>query len=197
MAEAVPLFLRQFVRTPRSVGAVLPSSSALAAAMLAPIDFAQAQTIVEFGPGTGAITRHISQRLRPGSRYLGIELSASFCRSLRVAYPRLEFVQGNVTDLPRILASHGIEQIDAIVSGLPWASLPLSLQERVFTEVEHALAPNGLFITFAYLHGLMLPGARALRRRLRRGFAQFRRSRPVWANVPPALAYVCRKGPAG
>jgi len=197
MAEAVPLFLRQFVRTPRSVGAVLPSSSALAEAMLAPIDFAHARTVVEFGPGTGAITRHIAHRLRPGSRYLGIELSASFCRTLHAAFPRLEFAHGNVAELPRILASHGIEQIDAIVSGLPWASLPLSLQERVFIDMEHALAPNGVFVTFAYLHGLMLPGARALRRRLRRGFPQFRRSTPIWANVPPALAYVCRKGPEG
>ena len=53
------LFLRQFVQSPRTVGAVLPSSPALARAMLAPIDFASARTIVEFGPGTGAFTREI------------------------------------------------------------------------------------------------------------------------------------------
>jgi len=68
------VFLRQFITSPRSVGAILPSSAALAEAMVAPIDFAKGPTIVEFGPGTGAFTRTIAQRLRPPGRYLGIEL---------------------------------------------------------------------------------------------------------------------------
>ena len=60
------VFFRQFLRSPRSIGAVLPSSPALARVMLAPIDFSTAQAIVEFGPGTGALTREIAARLAPG-----------------------------------------------------------------------------------------------------------------------------------
>lgn len=193
MSQTAPLFLQQFVRKPRSVGAVLPSSPALASVMLRPVDFAAARCVVEFGPGTGAFTRHIAERLQPGCRYIGIELNGTFCRSLSAAFPDLTFVHGSAAELLRILAAQDVPLVDAIVSGLPWASLPVSLQERVFHAVEHALAPRGVFVTFAYLHGLMLPGAHALRRRLHRGFAEVSRSRPVWANVPPALAYVCRK----
>jgi phospholipid N-methyltransferase len=191
---AAGLFLRQFVRSPRSVGAILPSSPALARTMLAPIDFAAARVIVEFGPGTGAFTAEIVRRLRPGCRYLGIELSGDFVRELAGRFPALTFVNGSVADLTGILAAHDIGVIDAIVCGLPWASLPISLQDTVFAAMDHALAPGGVFVTFGYLQSLVLPPAWALRQRLARSFAQVARSPVVWANVPPAFAYICRKG---
>jgi phosphatidylethanolamine/phosphatidyl-N-methylethanolamine N-methyltransferase len=187
------LFLRQFVQSPRTVGAVLPSSGELAGAMLAPIDFAAARTIVEFGPGTGAFTREIAARLAPGCRYLGIELNETFVRELAAEFPRLTFVQGSVVDLDQILSAHGTSQIDAIVCGLPWATLPISLQDTVFGAIDRALVPGGAFMTFGYLQSLILPGAWALRRRLRQNFAEVGHSSVVWRNVPPAFAYICRK----
>jgi phospholipid N-methyltransferase len=193
MTRQAALFLRQFVRSPRSVGAVLPSSAALARAMLAPIDFTSARTIVEFGPGTGAFTRHIAARLAPGCRYLGIELNPDFVRGLAKAFPSLAFVHGSVADLGQILAARRIGPIDAIVCGLPWASLPMSLQETVFAAIDLTLVPGGVLATFGYLQSLALPGAWTLRRRLRRDFAEVGHSPVVWGNVPPAFAYICRK----
>jgi phosphatidylethanolamine/phosphatidyl-N-methylethanolamine N-methyltransferase len=186
-------FLRQFVQSPRTVGAVMPSSAALARAMLTPIDFASARTIVEFGPGTGAFTRAIAARLAPGCRYLGIELNSEFVRGLANTFPTLAFVHGSVADLRQILATQGIGPVDAIVCGLPWATLPISLQETVFAAIDLALVPGGVFATFGYLQSLVLPGAWALRRRLHRNFAEVGRSPVVWGNVPPAFAYICRK----
>ncbi len=193
MTRQTTLFLRQFVQSPHTVGAVLPSSAALARAMLTPIDFATARTIVEFGPGTGAFTRQIAARLAPGCRYLGIELNPHFVRRLATAFPSLSFVHGNVADLTQILATQGIGPVDAIVCGLPWATLPISLQRTVFAAMDLALAPGGVFVTFGYLQSLVLPGAWALRRRLRHYFADVGHSPVVWGNVPPAFAYVCRK----
>ena len=107
--------------------------------------------------------------------------------------PKLTFVAASVEDLDKILAEHGIEQIDAIICGLPWASLPLAVQERAFGHVSRFLVKDGLVITFAYLQGLVFPGARALRRRFDTIFSKVSRTRIIWANVPPAFAYVCRK----
>jgi phosphatidylethanolamine/phosphatidyl-N-methylethanolamine N-methyltransferase len=193
MMRTAPLFLRQFVRSPRTTGAVLPSSAALARAMLAPIDFASARTIVEFGPGTGAFTRAIAARLASGCQYLGIDLNREFVRALGAEFPQLIFIHGSVADLTQILAARGIDSIDAIVCGLPWAWLPIPLQQTVFAAIDRALVPEGVFVTFGYLQSLTLPGAWALRRRLSRSFAQVDRSPVVWANVPPAFAYICRK----
>ncbi len=186
------VFFRQFLRSPRSIGAVMPSSPALARAMLAPIDFPSARAIVEFGPGTGAFTREIVTRLAPGCRYLGIELNHRFVHELTRAFPRLDFVQGSVADLGEILAEQRIGAVDAIVCGLPWATLPVSLQDTVFSAMRTALRPQAVFVTFGYLQSLVLPGAQALRRRLRREFAHVTQTSPIWGNVPPAFAYICR-----
>jgi phosphatidylethanolamine/phosphatidyl-N-methylethanolamine N-methyltransferase len=193
MTRTAVLFLRQFARSPWTVGAVLPSSAALARAMLAPIDFASARAIVEFGPGTGAFTRSIAARLAPGSRYLGIELNPSFVQELATEFPRLTFAHGSVVDLTEILARHSIDAIDAIVCGLPWATLPIALQGAVFAAMDQVLVPGGVFVTFGYLQSLVLPAAWELRRRLRRGFIEVSYSPVVWGNVPPAFAYICRK----
>ena len=80
--------------------------------------FRSARAIVEFGPGTGAFTREIAARLAPGCRYLGIELNPTFVRDLAGKFPRLTFVHGSVADLTRVLVTHGIAAIDAIVCGL-------------------------------------------------------------------------------
>lgn len=193
MFRAARLFIGQIVGAPRAVGAVLPSSRALGDAMVEPIDFAKARVIVEFGAGTGALTHAIVPHLTPEHRYLGIELNAAFVEHLRQEFPKLTFVAASVEDLDRILAEHGIESIDAIICGLPWASLPVAVQERAFGHVSRFLVKDGLFITFAYLQGLPLPAARALRRRLGEMFSKVSRTRIIWGNVPPAFAYVCRK----
>lgn len=193
MFRAARLFIGQIMGAPRAVGAVLPSSRALGEVMVEPVDFTRARVIVEFGAGTGALTRSIAARLTPDHRYLGIELNAAFVEHLRREFPKLTFVVASVEDLDSILAAHGIEAIDAIICGLPWASLPVAVQERAFGHVSRFLSKGGLFITFAYLQGLPLPAARALRQRLGAMFASVTRTRIIWGNVPPAFAYVCRK----
>jgi phosphatidylethanolamine/phosphatidyl-N-methylethanolamine N-methyltransferase len=194
LSSSAGLFFQQFTRSPRTIGAVLPSSTALARIMLAPIDFGSARTIVEFGPGTGAFTRAIAARLRPGCRYIGVELNPAFTHALAGRFPHLEFVNGSAADLSKILAERQISHVEAIVCGLPWATLPVSLQEAVFSAMDRALSPRGVFVTFGYFQSLVMPAAQVLRRRLLRAFAEVRRSPVVWANVPPAFAYICRKG---
>jgi phospholipid N-methyltransferase len=186
-------FLTQLRAAPRAVGAIAPSSRALAEAMVAPIDFAQAGAIVELGPGTGSITAAIARRLNDRTRYLGIEISEGFCRTLKRRFPGLDFVNGSAEDLQSILIASGIDAVDTVICGLPWASLPTELQTRILAGVVDSLRPGGVFVTFAYLQGLLLPAARALRRRLRREFAIVETTRIVWGNLPPAFAYVCRK----
>ena len=193
MRGPVGLFISQIWRAPRAVGAALPSSRGLALEIVTPVDFAKARTVVEFGPGTGPFTGEIVARMPEGSRYVGIELNGEFCAHLRERFPKLDIVEDSVENLEKILDERGIATVDAIVCGLPWASLPLTVQERAFAAIERRLVPGGLFMTFAYLQGLPFPGARALRRRLSELFSSVTRSRIVWANVPPAFVYICRK----
>jgi len=185
-------FLAQLLKNPRSIGAIAPSSKHLTRAMLAPIDFTKLRTLVEFGPGTGAMTEIIQERIGKNQNYLGIELNETFCAVLRHKFPHLNFVNRSACDLGEILKEQGLSQVDAIICGLPWASLPLFVQQQTIEEMLKCLAPGGIFVTFAYVQGTMLPGAFALRRRLRGSFKNVTTTKIVWRNFPPAFAYVCQ-----
>ena len=184
-------FVREFLRDPRSIGAIAPSSSALAQTMLAAAELSSRTTIFEFGPGTGAFTKSISAQLRPDQRYVGIERNAHFTTLLAAKYPRLTFVCGSVEDLQEIAAGLGVSAIDAIISGLPWASLPLATQTKTFDAMRALMPANSVFATFAYLQGLLLPNARALRARLDAEFSNVTSGPIVWRNMPPAVIYKC------
>lgn len=184
-------FLTQFRNAPRSVGAIVPSSRELAEAMIAPIDFKAARVIVEFGPGTGSMTAAILKKLGPDTKYIGVEINETFCQTLTLRFPELHFFNRGAQDIKEILASLGLESVDAIVCGLPWASLPIELQNRIMAAITEVLKPGGIFVTFAYLQGLILPAAGMLRRRLKSQFAAVKTTKIVWRNVPPAFAYVC------
>src|SRR5262249_9703482 len=108
-------FMLQFRRHPRSVGAILPSSRELAERMGAPIDFARASPIVEFGPGAGVFTAAIARNLRHHSRYLGIEINDAFHKTLTARFPHLAFFHRSAEHVEDILAEQGIDAADAIV----------------------------------------------------------------------------------
>ena len=84
-------FLREFFRNWKTVGAVAPSSPALAAQMMASAQVGKARHILELGPGTGAFTAAIQGSMPDGSLYLGIEINALFADQLRQRFTSMSF----------------------------------------------------------------------------------------------------------
>jgi phosphatidylethanolamine/phosphatidyl-N-methylethanolamine N-methyltransferase len=187
------LFIREFLARPFLIGAVAPSSPHLARKMVEGVDFRHTRTVVEFGPGTGSFTSQILQRLQPDSRYLAIELSTAMATAWRKRYPKATLYQGSVAQVDRICKDEGIEQVDVIFSGLPWASFDDDLQEEILDASLRVLKPGGQLITFGYQVGTMLPKGRRFYRRLPRYFSSVERSDYVWLNVPPAFVVRCTK----
>ncbi len=185
-------FLGAFLRHPRTVGAVLPSSRFLAQALAGKLDLVAGDLVVEYGPGTGPMTAVIQAQLRPGLHYLGIERDAGFCARLRQRFPGLRFCEGSVEDVEHLLARHDLPRPRVIVSGLPFASLPAPVQDRVIAGTRRALRDDGEFRTFQYVHAYGLPSAVRFRRAMAARFAHFQRSRPVLRNVPPAYVLTYR-----
>lgn len=79
-------FFLQFLKNPRSIGAVAPSGKFLARKMMEPIDFERTKCIVEFGPGTGAFTREIMKRKGKDTKLILIEQNQIFCNRLKERY---------------------------------------------------------------------------------------------------------------
>ena len=185
-------FQWEFVRHPGTVGAIAASSSSLAREMVQGFDWHRIRTVVEYGPGTGAITGEILGRLQPGARYAAIEINPQFVQHLRTRYPGVAIHQNSAVDVASVCAQEGFASLDAIVCGLPWASFGAPLQTAILDAAIAMLEPDGQFATFAYLQGLLLPGGMKIRRRLQRCFASVESSRVVWRNLPPAFVYRCR-----
>jgi phospholipid N-methyltransferase len=186
-------FFRAFVKQPAVVGAFLPSSRALADAMLDRANLDQARTVVELGPGTGAVTGPILDRVRSSTLFLALELHQGHVRELRRRFPRLRVYRDSAEHLRRYLARYRRRTADTVVSGLPWANMSAQQQEQILKSVIECLRANGTFVTFGYTHVQWLPGARRFRDLLRRNFRVVEQSSTVWRNLPPALVYSCRQ----
>ena len=179
-------FFRTFLRHPTKVGAVLPSSARLARELAGDLDLQAGDVVVEFGPGTGPITAVIAQQLRPDVDFVAIERDPGFHGRLRERFPSLDIHLGSAEDVAGILAERGLGAPRYILSGLPFASLPLPVQEGVIRGVSTVLRPDGEFRTFQYVHAYGLPAARKFRQAMQDRFLRQRRSSAVLRNAPPA-----------
>ena len=181
-------FFGRFLRNPASVGAVLPSSRYLSRAMVGRLDLAPGELVVEFGPGTGPATAAVSEVLPKHSQYLGIELDPRFHRLLTERFPTMAFHHGSAADLRTILADRGLPRPARILSGLPFASFPATIQDGIIDQVVWALRDSdGDFRTFQYVHAYGLRAARRFRALMRERFDGFERIGPIVRNVPPAF----------
>ncbi len=186
-------FLKAFLRKPMRMGSACPSSPALARAMLQECDLQTARVVVELGPGTGAFTRLILDRIGRQTLFLALELDETCVTRLRDELDRVVVYHDSAERLADYLARHDHAQADCVISGLPWTNMGRQIQDSILGAVVRSLTPCGVFTTFAYAHGYWLPTAVRFRRRLREHFRSVKTSRLVWRNLPPAYVYRCRR----
>jgi phospholipid N-methyltransferase len=175
------------------MGAVLPSSRHLARRLLEGHDLEHGAIVVELGPGTGAITRHIEKRLGPATRCLALELDAQASRLLQRRHPRVTVINDSAENLGRHLTDHGAERAESIISGIPWAAMSPSLQRTMLAGLAGKLAPGGRFSTFTYIQSPHTRKGAACAQLLQQLFARVQRSPTVWRNFPPAFVYHCEQ----
>lgn len=182
---AAMLFARNFLRHPRMLGSIVPSSRFLVRRLLAQIDWSRARVIVEYGPGIGVVTRQILRNMRPDATLIVIEMNPEFVEFLSSAIvdERLKVVEGSADNVVEILRSCGHLTADYIVSGIPFSTMPSEVRERTLHDTNAALAPGGVFVVFQF-------STRVLRD-LRRIFRDVRR-RFEFLNVLPAHLFICR-----
>ena len=175
------LFLRSFIRDPRKVGAVLPTSRRAVRDMLDLAPIASARQVVELGAGTGVYTGELLERLGPGAVLLAFEIDARMAARLgeRIRDARLEVVNDSAETLEAHLDGRSA---DVIVSGLPFTSLPGGMRDAILDAARRALAADGTMLVLQY--------SPFIRGELERRFGSVRR-RISPLNVPPAFLFAC------
>lgn len=143
-------FLLGFVRDPAGVGSVVPSSRRLERRLTRNARIAQARTVVELGPGTGGTTRAFLDAMSPHARLLAIELDPLFARRIGEQVPdrRLHVECGSAERIGEMLAARRLPAPDAIVSGIPFSTMPQDVGERIAAAVATVLRPGGVFVAY-------------------------------------------------
>lgn len=181
-------FFVQFLKNPRSIGAIAPSSKYLARKMMKPIHFSTAKCIVEYGPGSGAFTKELVKRKNADTVLILIEQNVQFYKQLQRKYGEQENVHvifGSAERVGSYLAEYGFFHTDYIVSGLPFTSLPENISDKIFVNTQTVLGRKGVFITFQY--------SMVKQKLFERYFKLVGGLLEFW-NIPPAYVLVMKAG---
>jgi phospholipid N-methyltransferase len=201
-------FLTQFLRNYQTTGSIIPSGRALGGALCRYVgQSGEPQRILEAGPGTGAVTRCIVDRMRQRDQLWMVELNPSFAAHLRRAFDetpalrhaadRCHLVEGSVQQL-----GHD-SQFDLVISGLPFNNFSPEDVRHILHAYGKLLKPGGVLSFFQYIlirPAKMFVSAGAERDRLKGvgealdgllGEREFAREW-VWVNVPPAWVHHVR-----
>ena len=180
------LFLVEYVRSVRTVGAVTPSSRFLARKMVAAAGVDTAKVIVEYGPGTGVFTREIIALKQPAARVIVIEANRAFYEQLVRLYghePSVTIVHDSAERIKKILTDQHIKHpVDCIISGLPFAALPAAVSTRILEATKRIMRPQGAFVTFQYT---------LLKKNYFHGFFDHIVMTREYRNMPPAYILRC------
>lgn len=145
-------FFQAFCRSPRVVASVIPSSPFLERRVVTAADTTAAGVVVELGPGTGGITRALLSAMRPEARLVAIERTVDFVESLQqIDDHRLDVVHGCASSIGVELERCGCPTADAVISGIPFFTLPEALAGQIVTAIHAALGPNGKFVAYQFM----------------------------------------------
>lgn len=155
-------FFRGFVAHPRRVGSIVPSSRSLTRRVIRTARLHQAQCVVELGPGIGSTTRDFLAAMRSDAALLAIELDAGFHARIlkKIADARLHAQWSSAERIGELLRAGRLPAPDAVVSGIPFSTMPAHVARRIVSAIHGALAPGGRFVAYqlrAHVADFMVP----------------------------------------
>ena len=176
------VFLEGFLRNPVMVGSIIPSSRFTIDKMLAPVDWGNCKLFVEYGPGVGTFCRPVLDRLPRDGQLIVIDTNPLFIDYLKQTITDSRFVPvlGSAADVEAIVRTHGHEQADYVVSGLPFSTLPDGVGPAIAAATHRVLRKGGAFLVYQFT-----PRARDF---MARHFARIDSGMEL-INVPPCFLY--------
>jgi phosphatidylethanolamine/phosphatidyl-N-methylethanolamine N-methyltransferase len=202
------IFLKQFLEQFQTTGAVMPSGKPLASALCRFVGSSPSpQRILEVGPGTGAVTTTLVERMRDEDHLCLIEINQTFVTHLKTAFKerpplrakahRVDVIHGRLEDLK----DDG--RYDLIVSGLPLNNFSVEAVEQILDGFGRLLKPGGVLSFFEYIAVRSMKSwvsSKEERERLRVIGGLLHRTLDgreiqrdwVWPNVPPAWVHHVR-----
>ncbi|BAK67760.1 conserved hypothetical protein [Sphingobium sp. SYK-6] len=179
-------FLHAWIRKPRQTASIVPSSPYLGRMMASQID-PQGGPVIEFGGGTGALTRQILATGLPSDQLEVVEINETLARNLRRSLHGVRVIEAPAQSV-LAEAAGGAGGYQCVISGLPLLAMSKSLQHAIVAEAFRLLRPGGAFIQFTY--SPRPPLAESVADALDLGVE---RIGTIVRNVPPATVFRYRR----
>ncbi|MCB9283244.1 MAG: methyltransferase domain-containing protein [Lewinellaceae bacterium] len=178
-------FFQEGLKNLKTVGTITRSSPFLCRKVTDMVDFNQARIIAELGAGDGVITRHILPRLHPEGKLLAFEVLPQMSEHLlQIDDPRLIVVEDSAEHIPVYLEKENLQQVDYILSAIPFVVLPQELSLNILATCRDVLRPGGLFVQVHY--------SLLAKKLYEETFGNVRVHFVPW-NIPPAFVLVSER----
>jgi phosphatidylethanolamine/phosphatidyl-N-methylethanolamine N-methyltransferase len=138
--------MRQWLRRPIGMGALLPSGPHVAAVLARQMQLDRDGPVLELGAGTGTITGGLIAGGCPPERLVLLESEPALTEHLRAHYPGTEIVCGDAKRIDAVLREIGIGRLATVISTLPIAWFPVADQRDVVMPCLQRLGRGGHFI---------------------------------------------------
>ena len=182
MGEKI-IFLKNFIKQPKMIGSIIPSSRILSNKMANQIDYQNAKCIIELGPGTGPYTDIILKRKKEKTRYFAFEKNDDMVKILKKKFSDIT-IYNKAEQMTDIIKRNKINNIDYIISGLPFTVIGKEIRNSILQQTYDNLEKGGKFITFQYSLDLY----KELKEKYSKVEIKF-----VLFNIPMTFVYVCTK----
>ena len=148
-------FFGLYVLHPKRIGALTPSSPALAKEIVSEIKKdpqLPGRRILEVGPGTGVFTDKIIKRMNANDTLDLVEFDENLARDLKRDYSEIRNVRVHYCSILDYRVPPE-KKYDHIVSGLPLNSFPARMVEQIFTKFKE-LSREGTTLSYFEYPGL-------------------------------------------
>ena len=150
------LFFRRWLANPLQMGSIMPSSRALCERIARHVERADDEYVLEFGAGTGVVTKAMLDRGIPPGKIIVVEIVPEMAEHLRQALPGVHVICGDAFAVKDSLQPEWIHKIGTAICGIPLVMLPLA-QQRKFVDAVEAVAPGKGFLLLTYCITSPLP----------------------------------------
>ena len=178
-------FIRTWATSPKKMGAVSPTSRALARLMVKHAAPDPEGLTLELGPGTGVVTEALLEAGIPDERIVSVEYDRDFSRLLRRRFPRVNVINGDALNLDETLGEAFRDaRFSAVLSGVPLLTMSKDTRIAYIDSALSRLEPGRNLTQLSYAFNPpqdSVPGRFVVDK-----------SRWVTFNIPPGRVWIYR-----
>lgn len=144
------LFFKRWLKNPRRLGSIFPSSNALGTFITKQAKLDGDFAILELGAGTGSLTRDLLNYDVAPKRIYIVELDLELCGYLRDNFPHCHVIHGCATKLDTLLPKNIVGRIHTTISSLPLLNMPKIVRKDIMSSVFKVMTSSGAMLQYTY-----------------------------------------------